>query len=945
MATFKQHARIALWTFTDPLQVFRKIQATGTAWTVRWTWCALAAALGLALAWVLPGMRNPTLLIGLPLLGVLLVLLAACDVKESHTDSFGTMLLCMALWGFAVPSAKVPQITGFLPQAVAAAVFLVVMLGGLYLGSLLTQSAMNRSYLILPVSFAVVAGTSAVSEPWIHARVSAVTGTSPTMLTPAVLVLVLFTLRLVSPLHCIGAFQHLSNTENCYALPLTEFKRRLIGTYAVLVSACLIGAWIRPAGAVRLQVLAGTLLFGMLLELDLPQLGALTLWLSARNRRFRFDTSPLVLSLPCCPFSPPGLHRYLERAREMMGDRRAAELAIALLLRTGYRRAAEATIEEIRAENPYLGFEITRRLMEAWPSDPSSREPAVKASPAPALTIPQLSPQDFRDAKFREVLFSHRYEPPRGKEGAPLAAWPLWFPVAAGPTETMTLPQIIYRSLASVREPFRRTRLSFSDPALAQQTYTELLDWAVSWARSSFGASVIPIALSLRRLADSGSRLEELCVRLVHERMAGAADTRAGCQEIIECGSVSATAGFGELAAAVEAGNAWILLEDDREGDIDLKTVKRALDLVFGPAGLSHAAILVVTAAKKCDVLSDVQSFRPERRQEHSPKDTGSYVPGRFMAAFCRVAASWGSPSMKASLLGTGAVALLLLILVVLRYDAIVPASLARDAVRTHHPWILLIPLLLPFAALVIGYKWGLFYGSEEVRLAAVESTVSTLPACLLLLLLALPKHLAPGPWRMVCVLLAGLPGIALFSLSLGMLTGLMANVLWLKASVRIDRRSRAADLSRWTERYRVVLHVARHGTAISLPAERQSSPELPLLVSFRNIGLLSRFLTAFPDRAQEFRKAILHGLQPPEPESAGYSASSLILESLQAEGNGVCADCLRLVGRDCVSEWPRRESFGEYHEPSTTFTMNALEYAARKLCYLTNLEDIVVVR
>jgi hypothetical protein len=139
-------------------------------------------------------------------------------------------------------------------------------------------------------------------------------------------------------------------------------------------------------------------------------------------------------------------------------------------------------------------------------------------------------------------------------------------------------------------------------------------------------------------------------------------------------------------------------------------------------------------------------------------------------------------------------------------------------------------------------------------------------------------------------------------------------------------------DLARWCTRYQPVLHVAHRGATISFSVDGEEVRQLPLLVSFRNAGLIARFLADFPyslDKQYEF----------------GYSVSSLILESLHGDGNGACARALRQMGRDFVAEWPRREEFGAYSEPSTTLTMNALEYAARRLCYLTNLEELVVVR
>lgn len=576
---------------------------------------------------------------------------------------------------------------------------------------------------------------------------------------------------------------------------------------------------------------------------------------------------------------------------------------------------------------------------------------------APALSA--ITVEGLDSAELQGMVFSHLYEPPRGEEGAPLMAITLWFPIAAPPVETLTLPQVIYRSLGSVRKPFRRTRLLFPDEARLRAVYTELLEWAADWAESSLGASLVPIPLSLRRLAGNSRSLEGL-----------------GCREILEMGMALTGASCEELTARIEAGNAWILLEDDRGGDEDLKPVKQALDAVFGAAGLPDVAIVVLSARKDCDILSDVQTFSQAEPQEpYAPGEPRASEPPEAMvrpwtSLLCRILARLGSPGARLVLAVRAVLGLSFLTIVMVGYEELIRLSssffplgmrvleLKQDVPITELPfflysWMITAAALMAayilgsaamLAPLVAGYRWGMPYGSEEVRRASLQEWIFSTAAFLSLFLLLLPKSMDPGLWKAVCIALAALPA-ALF-VPLALLGALVqaANILWLVLSLRISDRLGAAGLAILAERHRLVLHIAHFEAALPVPHGRNAGSRLPLLVAVANREILTGLLPFFPSLARQLRTVVLTGIRK---DSGPYSvaAASLVLEALLGKENDECRSCLRHLASGCTAAWPRREEFDVYRRPSSTFRMNALEYVARRLCYLTNLEELIVVR
>lgn len=946
----RQLVRICRWTLFDPIRVRRLVEATGSGRRVRWVWCGLAAGFGALLSPLAGATDLPGALV-LPAVAALLAWIASIDLHSEGVDALGVMGLSIVLFVFPVPGASLEG------RLQTAGIWIWVLMGALFVmafgfGWTVSRAGLNRGFLFLFFGLGM-AGMTASSPVSLLGRAGSLAGAEPARFEAACLLLVLFSLRLAGPQATIGSFKHMAGTETCHAIPLTRYRRALILACASLSAAYLLLGliWTSP----RMLWLSAALLLGAVLELDLPVYLRLAFRLWRQDGSLTRRESPLF-SFPALAFRPAGLGSYLRRVREVEGAEAAGELAVEIFLRTGYRRAAERAIEEIGTSEPFLHRRLRRRLEAEVPRGPQEQAPARTA---PAMRAPLVAPalsaitvEGLTSPELQGLLFSHAYEPPRGEEGAPLLALPIWFPIAAPPVETLALAQVIYRSLGSVRKPFRRTRLLFPDEARLRSTYTELLDWATDWAESSLGASLIPITLSLRRLAQHGSALEDLAQRLARERMAaqtGAGPVpESGCPEILEMGLPLTEASCEDLSDKVEAGNAWILLEDDRRGDEDLKRVKQALDAVFGAAGLPDVAIVVLSARQDCDVLSDVQTFTQvepqERRAPGEPEATAALeaVARPWTVPLCRFLARLGSPGGRSVLAAMAVLGLSFLALVMLRYEELrrLPSTLS---------WVeIVVACVLGYLGLIApasaGFRWGMSYGSEEVRRCAVDVAFTSMFGLFSLLLLLLPKGMEPGLWKTVCVGLAALPAAILISMTLLGALAEAANIVWLILSVRISQRVGAEGLAALAERHRVVLHLAHFSAELPLPWGRSANSRLPLLVAFRNREILTGLLPFFPSLARQLRTVVLTGIRK-DSERYSVAAASLVLEALADKEDDECRSCLRHVASGCIAAWPKREEFGVYREPSTTFTMNALEYVARRLCYLTNLEELIVVR
>lgn len=562
----------------------------------------------------------------------------------------------------------------------------------------------------------------------------------------------------------------------------------------------------------------------------------------------------------------------------------------------------------------------------------------------PGLATPAFSAvpvSDQADGELQELLFEHPYEAPRGRASAPLAVWPIWFPVVVPPMETLTLDQVLYRSLASVREPFRRTRLLLASGDRVRPLYTALLEWAVRWAESNLGASLVPVALSLSRLAAKRRALELLIQRLPHSGASSA------LVEILELGMSVPADPVEDLVAAILTGNAWILLEDDcDEGETDLKPVKAAFDAVFGASDLSHTAIVLVTGRERCTILSDIQTFS-EKAPEEVVEITRE-VPTllRPAALLCRVLSRCGSPPMKPSVIATVILALGFLAALFLNYELVselahsfATQSTERVAMGKIPAFFILALIFMPFLGLIAGNVWGLVYGSEEIRVQSVGLLLSSMVMLGTLLLVALPSPMNPGWLKNACILIACLPAAALLAVVTHASVSLLADILWLILSLRICRRLGASGLAAAAERYRILWHVAQFGIEVRVPYHPQAQARLPLLLCSKNTKVLAGLVNRFPALSTQFRSMIASGIRKHPEEPYSMSIASLALDTVARSDFRAARSCLENLGRECLSSWSDRESF------DTGAGMNGLEYVARRLCYLTNLEELIVVR
>jgi hypothetical protein len=571
---------------------------------------------------------------------------------------------------------------------------------------------------------------------------------------------------------------------------------------------------------------------------------------------------------------------------------------------------------------------------------PEAAEPDEPATLPPAR--PELHPDRLGRLSYRNLRFSHCYEFPRGDEATPLAAWPVWSPVCPPPLETMTLAQVLYRTLASVRTPFRRSRLVLPDYAIVRNVYDEVLAWALDWARSGLGASPLPIALSLGRFCENARAVREVLEQLREPGPAPAPGAPppprllAAVERLILCGSQEAVAGADELARALAAGNAWLVVEDDCDDRPALKEVRECFDLLLGPDHLGQAAALIVTNTEEASLLSDLQTFslllsRPDEPDE----DAADAVPGRAVAAVCRAAALCGSPPLKLALPLSAVAAAVVLFFLLANY---------RDVTSAHdllEPWWLRLASLLGLGAIALGFV-GARRGCEEVREMAVDVAIVAILAGLALSLTFLVSLLGPGAFKTGCLVVLALPGAGLLGLAVVAAVGLLADILWLCLSERALAGLSPLGLAKACRAYRVVIHVARHGVRLRLPGA--DGPELPLLLSGL-VPFVAGALAAFPRLLPELRANLLEWIREKTDGRCDYPAAFLLLDDLLRTRSPLAAQCLELVARDCRRHWGDRSGFGRYDVPSYSVSLNALEYTARRLCYLTDLEELIVVR
>lgn len=965
--------QVSLWAFTNPMRLSKAMEAAQSANDLRIAWCAIIAIAGVVLSFAFLPSPQGWELAGLSVAGVILVVIGTLDLRTSGPDSLGVMILAAALLFSFVPATA--QMGGATPPifespAKGTIVGLLGMGVAMALAWAMGRAGLNRSFLFWPLGLCgFIYGTALGPKSGLHAALSRVPGLQVEEIYPPLLILVLLVFHMVSGITIIRSFRHLYNTENFQATPLADFRRKMGLVYLALGIVCYVLPFFLP-NIPHVRNLTIAWVIGGALELNLLQWFILSIWVLTRKSIQADDTQTnplpeprnLLFQMPGLALEPLGLKSQLSRISTEAGESAMVVLATKLVLQTSYQKTPTKLIERLNETNPYLYFRTVRQIQAAAPAvaqteSQASQTPARSAAsrlrrPSAPLTISGLFSTTTRNESLDGLVFAHAYQAPRGMEGSPLAAMPLWFPIATSPTEHLTLTHIIYRSLASVREPFRRTRIVADNVEEGRRIYTEILDWGFKWARSSFGASMLPIPISLSRLVDHSFELTSIGeeIRRASAELASSDEIgrhRLYCRAIVKLVRLGADVSEWEaqnLTKSIDAGNAWLLVEDDTAPGTKLNPVQKAFDLIFNEVALSHVAVILVTDKHQCQVLSDMQSFHPYKRNDRSaeqPKETATITP--LMAILCRWTARAGSPGMMSSLVVAGIISLAILIMAVANYESLSSIIGKSPDSEQGRPRLWILVPILALGPNLIGwiaaYVWGLAGGSEEVRRASVEVIITGMVADFAWLLALLPKAMTPGLLKSVLVVLASLPGSLLMGMAVLATVGLISNIIWHRLSVRIAHRLTKDSLKETATTYHIILHIAHHGIDISLPTKSIELRELPLLVSFKAIRLIPITLSVYPDIATRLYQHLFQGLKQ------GFAVSSLLLEALKGDDNPVANQCLQALAKDTVTFWPDREQFGQYTQPSTSFTMNALEYVGRELCYLTNMEELIVVR
>ena len=944
-------SRIVWWSLMNPLRLRQFVVATGQSRPTRLIWCLLMEAIAGLIA-VVHGHGLCPVTAALFGVTIVIALAASIDLGEAHQDALGLLILALA-----VPCAVIPA-TGHGPAAVVVpwTWWQLVLAGLVFVGAMfwsffrLSRSGMNRSFLFWPLSIAFTIGAAALGRPpAVAAALEKLLGAEPGGSYDAycvgVLCVGLLAARFSAGQVCVQSFRHFTNTE-AFSARLVGLLRREMGVvYLVAGTVCLLLAFLRPHMA-RMAPLGCTFVLATLLEWDIVPWCLASIEIRRARAQGPLSDSPLV-AWPIMAFEPTGLKRHLTAILSSQPADEVLAFLVRLATSTSHDRGLATALEELDGTDPGLARAVRVRASALMPR-------ARPDGDSPPRVVSRLPPAIFDVAPIPiegptgDLLFEHFYEPPRGKEGAPLAEWPIWSPVSSSPMEFLRLEQIVYRTLASVREPFRRTKVKLASDEERARTREAISAAARAVTEEEGPGALRLVVMSLEQFQSSSARLNGLIATLrglrADRSMHGVDRTReeSACyEELLEIGlppSRRHTA-RGTLAD-LGSGNAWILVDDDRSSEGDLRDTRAAFDLVFGESGLSHAAIMGLTARESCDFISDVQRFavrpsaRPEVRSEMTPE-----LPSDRIVRLCRWLAGLGSPSMKSALIAAVVLYVPLIVLTVMHFDDL--SQLKGGAVRPPSLRVLsaivaAVPCLA-LGGLVLGFGWGLRLGSEELRRGSVETTQTAMLACLATLLLLLPPLLSKGALRSVVVVLAASPSCFLAAMAFLMCGSNLANLIWLKLSIRLARGFDLAALERVVARRAVTLHVAVHGAELRLGP--QSGDELPLLMSFREPRLLLLALAMDPPVAERLRQLVWDSLR----DSYGIPAASLVISTLVEHAPH--HPMLRMVAEDVIHAWDERQAFSEYKQPSTSFRMNALQYVGHYLAYLTDLEDVVVVR
>lgn len=944
--------RTLLLAWFHPLLVNRTVRATGRSGPVRAAWGVLGALCGLAASFACGGVDQWPLLLLLPVVGVLAALVLSIDLSAGGTtDSVGVLMLVfypfLFLCPYRIARAEPPAEPSGMPFGWI--LFLLLFVAILALGGLLAFAAMNRSWMFWPLAISVAAWMYAAEvEPWPVSLVSSFGGPIDFAGFSCGLLLTLFLLFLPQLGYtCVETYRTINNIDDgCYR-QVARGRLAFAAFHVVFGGAALLG-WYLSEDRPHLLPFALVFLASALLNLSPISWVVLNLWVAAARatgRGFADVDNNLLFRLPAVPLPVIGVGGILARMGRTQGEN-AAKLAVELLCRTAYQRGAVAYVESLAATDPVLFHRTRSGLAQRGPrpGQPAARPGGSRLGmpPLPAL-LPRGGP-----AADDDILFGHPYEPPRGKEGAPLAAVGVNFPIAEDLVETMTLPQIVYRTLASVREPFRRTGLVFLDAASGRAAFAGLLRGLAVQARNHFGAGLLPIPLSLNKLAGHREEItrhaDALAAARSRAELSGGASpddlTLRACVRLLEIGAnVPLQPGMaGELTDTLRWGNAWLLIEDDSAGEIDAAAARRLFDLVFGEAGLSHVAILQTTGYEKHLCLSDIRKYTQSPPPAPPPARTPFVFPSPRWFAGVRRLAGLDLSTERLAMLAIPVTAVFLMLV-------LIGSGPAFDQPKNStSPWavaliafVLLYPLVPMCAGLLAGGPL-----TEGVRGKMMFALVISGMIIFSTFLLCVPGSMQPGWGRVAATAGMGLPFSFLAGLGLVGSFATACEALWQRRSNLLLRSLGPADWEALRSRHAIELHLGQRGSVMRLAG---AGPELPLLVSSEAAGVLADLLEVNPSLSLDVRRLAVECLRRDKSGGCRYPVSSLLIKALRDHPTPAARRCLRGLAEDLRKNWGWPESFGDYQQPGTTLKVNALEYAARLLCHLCDIEEIICVR
>lgn len=556
----------------------------------------------------------------------------------------------------------------------------------------------------------------------------------------------------------------------------------------------------------------------------------------------------------------------------------------------------------------------------------------------------RIKPNKFFEFQFAsetltQSVFEYSYEPPRGISSMPLAMLPLWFPVQAFLEPRMTFYQAALRTLGSYREPFRRSNFILEDQSACDDVFNELLKGMLHWAESDFGASLLPIPISIDRLLKGLAKIED-------EIDAPSTKDRSYllCKQIIESGTSMEDYDVQYLLERLISGNAIFIVKDSSQESYDAETVyalERLFDSALTGDLFGHVAVFFITDDEEHKILSDSQSFYQkilDHKVSREDQHISNHKKYSFLSFVCRACALWGSlpsriadPLLIILTLGT-------LLFITLNYDSATEQIFAQSF---NNPRIVIALIVLFCSIFYVAFflgSSGSSRGSEEVRGTAVGSLYYCFFAGLSSFLMLIPSLITHQFIRYALIIITSIPFSFLFALSIISFSCAIADYIWFLASIHVTRRMDATELKRLSEYYLLTLHIAIYQAAITLPTKARQKMHLPLLLSLENNRVLPTALTMFPGISNSIIKIFTKGILRSQGELISYSSSSLLVDSMSQIKHFVTDKFLEEVVNICVTFLKTKKGIDEEQR-------GQLEVVLRHLCYISDMEELIIVR